>query len=101
MNVVPRSMGRTPVVPLIARLSALAFLVCSAIPVAASSKTDLPPEVLKQTGEQLGRCAGVYRLFAFVDERQGKSASAELARGKERGAIVAAEWMFAMRHIQL
>src|SRR5688572_7796901 len=67
--------GETVVIPAIARLTALAFLGYSTIPVAASSEKQLPPEVLKQTGEQLGRCAGVYRLFAFVDERQGKHAS--------------------------
>lgn len=80
-----------------------AMLVAAALVLSGAALGDPPAdgldaEALKTAGEQLGRCAGVYGVFVAVDERQGNKASAEVAKGKQRGAQLAAQWMFAMRH---
>ena len=81
-------------------LLAAALLVPGSVTGQQQADAGMDAEALKSAGERLGRCAGVYGVFAAVDERQGKSASAEVARGKQRGAQLAAQWMFAMRHAQ-
>jgi len=65
---------------------------------AADGEPTFTPEELKATGEMFGRCAGVWSVFAALDDAAEKPASAEQWRGVESGALVASAWAFSIRY---